>query len=117
MNELVYLSGSIINHIIKSNLLPALEKKVDGIVENLNAMVANEKPYDFDVPIEGLNLNLTMTTAPEIKKGSNLIEVFFDGLFDMPKESAKHFREVYNNDITNYPPRLQHSNSEQFWIH
>jgi len=117
LNELVHLSSSIINHIIKNDLLPMLEKQVDGIVAKLNAMVANEQPYDFEVPVEGLNLNLTMTTAPRMKEGSDLIEVFFDGLFDMPKGAAQSFRQAYTGDITNYPPRLAHSNSEQFWIH
>jgi hypothetical protein len=94
-----------------------LEKKVDSIVGKLNAMVANEQPYDFEVPVEGLNLNLTMTTAPRIMQGSDLIEVFFDGLFDMPEGAATTFREAYAGDITRYPPRILHSNSEQFWIH
>jgi hypothetical protein len=57
-------------------------------------------------------LNLTMTTAPEMKKGSNLIEVFFDGLFDMPQGADRHFKQDYKDDITSYPPRLLHSNSE-----
>jgi len=117
LNELVHLSSSIINHIIKADLLPMLEKQVDGIVAKLNAMVANEQPYDFEVPVEGLNLNLTMTTAPRMKEGSDLIEIFFDGLFDMPKGAAQSFRQAYTGDITSYPPRLAHSNSEQFWIH
>ena len=117
LNELVKLSSSVINYIIKHDVIPMLEKKFDGIVEKLNAMVANEKPYDFDVPVEGLSLNLTMTTAPELKKGSNLIEVFFDGLFDMPEGTPNRFRKDYKDDITSYPPRLQHSLSEQFWIH
>jgi hypothetical protein len=117
LNELVHLSSSIINHIIKNDLLPMLEKQVDGIVGKLNAMVANEQPYDFEVPVEGLNLNLTMTTAPRMKEGSDLIEIFFDGLFDMPKGAALNFREAYAGDITSYPPRIEHSNSEQFWIH
>ena len=112
LNELVKLTSSIINYIIKNDLIPMLEKKFDGIVDKLNAMIANEKPYDFDVPVEGLNLNLTMTTAPALKKGSNLIEVFFDGLFDMPEGTANRFRSDYKDDITSYPPRLEHSLSE-----
>jgi hypothetical protein len=117
LNELVHLSSSIINHIIKADLLPMLEKQVDTMVGKLNAMVANEQPYDFELPVEGLNLNLTMTTAPRTKEGSDVIEIFFDGLFDMPQGAARSFREAYTGDITNYPPRLEHSNSEQFWIH
>merc|ERR1712070_1098196 len=78
LNELVHLSSSIIDYIIKNDLVPMLEKQVDGMVQKLNAMVANEHPYDFEVPVEGLNLNLTMTTAPRMKEGSDLIEVFFD---------------------------------------
>jgi hypothetical protein len=66
----------------------------------------------FELPVEGLNLNLTMTTAPRMKEGSDLIEVFFDGLFDMPEGAAESFREAYTGDITKYPPRIEHSNSE-----
>jgi hypothetical protein len=112
LNELVSLSRSVINYVIKNDLLPMLEKYVDGVVGKLNAMVANEAPYDFEVPVEGLNLNLTMTTAPQMTKGSDLIEIFFDGLFDMPKGSAFNFREAYTGDISKYPPRLEHTNSE-----
>lgn len=75
-------------------------------------MVANESPYDFEVPMYGdsLALNLTMTTAPRTKKDSELIELFFDGLFDMPLGSG--LKQDYHGDITDYPPRLEHSNSE-----
>ena len=54
-------------------------------------MIANEgsEPYDFEVPVTNdMNLNLTMTTAPRTKKNSDLIEVFFDGIFDTPKGQA-----------------------------
>jgi hypothetical protein len=55
-----------------------------------------------------------MTTAPALKKGSDLLVVNFDGLVDkMVGVSNKGLR----GDISSYAPRLQHSNSEQVWIH
>jgi len=80
-------------------------------------MIANEGPMDFEVPLGSDNktaLNLTMTTAPAMVAGSDLIVINFDGLVDkMVGVSNKELR----GDISAYAPRLQHSNSEQFWIH
>lgn len=78
-------------------------------------MIANEGEYTFVLPVFGQNLplNMTMTHAPITH--DNLIELFFNGIFDMPKGSSKKFD--FNNDISDYPPRLQHSHSEQFWLH
>jgi len=61
---------------------------MDDVVSNLNSMIANEgsEPFNFEVPVkDDLTLNLTMTTAPTTKKNSDLIEIFFDGIFDAPK--------------------------------
>ena len=46
-------------------------------------MLAQEGPYTFAMPMFGskYDLNLTMTTAPEVKEDSNLVKLFFDGLF------------------------------------
>jgi hypothetical protein len=50
-----------------------------------------------------------MTTAPALKKGSDLLVVNFDGLVDkMVGVSNKGLR----GDIASYAPRLQHSNNE-----
>ena len=80
-------------------------------------MVANEEPFDFEVPIGSDNatgLNLTMTTAPALVKDSDLLVVNFDGLVDkLTGVSNRGMR----GDIKNYAPRLQHSNNEQVWIH
>lgn len=66
-------------------------------------MVKNEDPYTFVFPIDGekLPLNLTMTHSPRTDKGSDLIELYFDGLFDV--KGAKYH---YGSDISDYPPRL-----------
>ena len=75
-------------------------------------MIADEGPMDFEVPLDSANttaLNLTMTTAPALKKDSNLITINFDGLVDkMTGVSNKGLR----GDIQKYAPRLEHSNSE-----
>lgn len=77
-------------------------------------MVSNEgsEPYDFEVPVTNdMTLNLTMTTAPRTKINSEMIELFFDGIFDTPKGNASK-SELYHGDVSNYPPRLEHSLSE-----
>jgi hypothetical protein len=117
LDSLVKLSSSIINKVIKSVVVPAAEGYFNNIVKNLNTMIANEGPMDFEVPLGSDNktaLNLTMTTAPAMVAGSDLIVINFDGLVDkMIGVSNKELR----GDIANYAPRLQHSNSEQMWIH
>jgi hypothetical protein len=76
-------------------------------------MIADEAPYTFVVPVHGkdMNLNLTMTKAPQMEGSNDLVEVFFNGLFDMP-QSSKVSSPPYLKDITEYPPRLQHSLSQ-----
>jgi hypothetical protein len=119
LNELVKLSRPLINKIVLSVLLPKAEDYLESVVTDLNNMIANEgaHPYDFEVPITNdLTLNLTMTTATKTTAGSDLIEIFFDGIFDAP-EGQPRKSDLYHGDVTNYPPRLQHSLSEQVWIH
>ena len=117
LQDLVKLSSGIINTVIKTVVVPLSEGYFNGIVRSLNTMVANEQPFDFEVPIGSDNatgLNLTMTTAPALVKDSDLLVINFDGLVDkMTGVSNRGIR----GDIKNYAPRLQHSNSEQIWIH
>lgn len=72
-------------------------------------MVANEDKYTFVLPLplmgKKLPLNLTMTHSPLTKKNSDLIEIYFDGLFD-----TTNYGEPM--DITEYPPRIENSHSE-----
>jgi hypothetical protein len=118
LNYLVRMSSSIINSVIKNIVIPAAKSKLTGVVDNLNKMIANEQAMDFEVPLDADNttaLNLTMTSAPSVKGSSNLITVNFDGLVDkMPSlVSNKDIR----GDIKTFAPRLEHSNSEQIWVH
>ena len=103
LDELVYLSRGLINRVVKG-MLPQIGKAVDEEIANINKMIANEGQYTFVLPVFGQNLplNLTMTHAPTTK--NNLIELFFNGIFDMPKNSSKKFN--FDNDISAYPPRL-----------
>ena len=55
-------------NIIKKNLLPMLEKQVNGIVVKLNTMIVIEQPYDFELPVERFILNLTMTINSRTKE-------------------------------------------------
>jgi len=117
LDYMVKLSSSIINKVIKNVVVPAAEGYFNNIVKNLNTMIANEGPMDFEVPLGSDNktaLNLTMTTAPAMKANSDLITINFDGLVD--KMVGVSNREL-RGDIATYAPRLQHSNNEQVWIH
>ena len=117
LDDLVKLSSSVINLVIKNVIVPAAEGYFTGIVKNLNKMIANEGPMDFEVPLGSNNmsaLNLTMTTAPALKEGSDLIVINFDGLVD--KLTGVSSNELRGSN-QKYAPRLQHSDSEQIWIH
>lgn len=119
LNKLVKLNRPIIDKIIQAQLIPRFEKYLDWNVQQMNKMVSNEgsEPYDFEVPVTNdMTLNLTMTTAPRTKVNSDLIELFFDGIFDTPKGNASK-SNLYHGDVSNYPPRIAHSLSEQLWIH
>jgi len=108
LNKLVKLSRPLINKIVLGQLIPHFERYMDGVVSNLNSMLANEgtQPFDFEVPVkDDLTLNLTMTSVPRTKKNSDLIEIFFDGIFDAPKGQPQK-SALYHGDVTNYPPRL-----------
>lgn len=76
-------------------------------------MIANEGPTTFVFPVFGdeIKLNMTMSKAPETVVGSDLIKLYFNGLF-----VGKNARESIS-DITEYAPREEHSLSEQIWIH
>jgi len=117
LDDLVKLSSSVINSVIKNVVVPLSEGYFNDIVKNLNAKIANEGPMDFEVPLGSDNktaLNLTMTTAPALKAGSDLLVINFDGLVDkLVGTSNKELR----GDIPNFAPRLQHSNNEQLWVH
>jgi len=117
LNWLVKISSSVINTVIQ-DMLPKVGGIVDAEVDKINKMVANEGNYTFVVDALGKQfpLNLTMTTAPELEKGSNLIQLFMDGLFDIPEgqEVLSKYKVEVNHE---YPPRFAHSHSEQFYIH
>lgn len=69
-------------------------------------MVATEGPETFVFePAAGLPLNMTLTQAPVVKDG--LIDLNWNGRFIQELDSP----------IDALPPRLDNSNSEQFWVH
>jgi hypothetical protein len=110
----------VINHLskmIKKKIAPAITGAINTEINDINAMVAQEKPYTFDVNLFNLGapLNLTMTMAPSIMKDSSLIKLNFDGLFDKPEgsNSLYHF-EMESHD---YFPDIPYTHREQFWIH
>jgi len=112
LQKLVNLSKKIIDKMINDQM-PKIGKMIDSKVQAINKMVANEGPSTFVIPVyeTEVGLNLTMTHSPVTKAGSDLIEIFFNGLF-----TDKAVTQTIA-DITTYPPRLAHSHSEQVWIH
>mmetsp|Transcript_5416 Transcript_5416/g.9107 ORF Transcript_5416/g.9107 Transcript_5416/m.9107 type:complete len:235 (+) Transcript_5416:455-1159(+) len=116
LNWLVNKTSHVINKVIQDQL-PKAEVVIDSKVKEINKMISGEGPYTFSVPLlqNHYPLNLTMTKAPEIAKDSNLININFDGLFDYPQNSTVMTPNVKRSAV--YPDRLQHSHSEQFWIH
>lgn len=101
---------------IKKLIVMGMTKAIDTEINALNAMVAQEKPYSFDVSVMNLTtpLNLTMSMAPTIIKDSHLIKINFDGLFDKPEKSNQMNYEI--EDHAEFPA-LTDSHREQFWIH
>lgn len=89
LDWLVKKLSSTINAIIK-DFLPMVGKAVDSQIQKLNEMVTNEGPYTFVVNTLGKEfpLNLTMTAAPQV--GGDLIQVYFDGLFDLPENTTSN---------------------------
>ena len=115
LNWIVKQSSSVINKVIKDNL-PKVSAVIDSEVSKINEMLAQEGPYTFDVPIFGKSypLNLTMTAAPKI--GSNLMQFYMDGLFDLAENATD--QDNFPMEInTEWPQRFEHSHSEQFYIH
>ena len=110
LNWLVKQSSSIINKIIADNL-PKVSAVIDAEVEKIDEMLAQEGPYTFDVPILGKTypLNLTLTSAPKI--GDDLIQIYFDGLFNLAENvtDKDNFPEEVNHE---WPTRFEHSHSE-----
>jgi len=109
----------IISHMgsqIKKLIVMGLTKGIDTEINALNAMVAQEKPYSFDVSVMNLTtpLNLTMSMAPSIIKDSHLIKLNFDGLFDKPE---KINQMNYELEAHAEFPALTNSHREQLWIH
>jgi len=115
LDELVKLSSGVINKIIQG-LLPKVSAAVDTEVAALNAMLANEGPYTFDVSLLGANfpLNLTLTSAPSVSK--DLIQVNFDGLFHDAQNATTH-QDFPIDKNAQWPDRQVHSLSEQVFIH
>jgi len=109
----------VISHMgkqIKKLIVMGMSKGIDVGINDLNAMVAQEKPYSFDVSLMNLTtpLNMTMSMAPSIIKDSHLIKLNFDGLFDKPEKSNQMNYELDGHDLF---PSVTESHREQLWIH
>jgi len=88
--------------------MPKIGKAIDEKIGAFNTMIANEGPSTFVFPVYGqdISLNMTMTKAPVTAVGSDLIELYFNGLFAGKGETQTI------DDITTYPSRMEHSLSE-----
>ena len=112
LQKLVNLASGLINNAINDQL-PKVSAAIDTKIQAFNKLIAGEGANTFVFPVLGkdVELNMTMTHSPETVAGSDLIKLFFNGLFVSDKVSQNI------SDIVNYPPRINHSLSEQIWIH
>jgi hypothetical protein len=115
LQKLVNLSKKIIDKMIMDQM-PKLIAAIDAKVKVINAMVAGETASTFVVPIgmvkgDEIDLNMTMTAAPFSDIDSKIINIFFNGMF---VDKQVH---TTIDDITSFPARREHVQSEQFWIH
>lgn len=119
LDRLVRFNRKLINFAVNNALVPYLEKLLTAEVELVNKMVAGEGSYTFYDQIfggENAGINLTMTTAPQVVGKSDLVKIFFDGLYIPRKGSGIVSAVDFHSNLKTYPPRLQHSLSQQFWI-
>jgi hypothetical protein len=112
LQKLVDISRGLIDRMV-NDLTPKLSQFIDTKIQSLNKAVAGEGPMTFVVPLfnNSVAVNMTMAHAPVTAVDSNLIGLFFDGMIVGDKVITK------NTDIIALPPRVEHSLSEQIWIH
>jgi len=108
LNWLVHKSHGLINKVIDDLVVPRVIKHLTEVIESLNSMVSNEGAYTFTTNLGGkdVGLNLTMPTAPKAVGSTDLIEIFFDGLF-VPAEGSNLVQHVdFRGAIKDYAPRI-----------
>ena len=116
LNWLVKQSDKIVQKVIQDQL-PKFGAFIDSKVLEFDQIFEDKSRYNFDVPMKlygkDLGLNLTMTTSPQI--ANDLIQINFDGIFDLPEASS--VKKSFKPSKKAYPPRFEHAHSEQFYIH
>lgn len=119
LNKLVDFNRKLIDMAVNDAVIPYLEGLLTGEVDLVNSMVNGEGEYTFYSGIFGFNnvgMNFTMTTAPQVVGNSDLVKIFFDGLF-VPCQTCNPGPIVdFHNNIKALPPHELHSLSQQFWI-
>jgi len=110
LQKLVDLSSGLIAKMINKEF-PKLSQAIDGVVQNLNKNIANEGPLTFAVPLmKNAAVNLTMTQSPDLSN-QDLVKLYFDGLILENNKTSESVSGIAA------PPRLEHSLSEQIWLH
>lgn len=110
LQKIVDLSAGLITKMVNAEL-PKLSQYFDQVVKNLNTQIANEGPLTFAVPVyKDISINLAMAQAPDLKT-HDLIKVYFNGLILANNKTSQTIDGIQT------PPRLEHSLSEQIWIH
>lgn len=97
--------------------MPTTMEYFANIIKNFNAKLDSRGPTDFEIPFgydNTTSLNLTTTTAPAIKGDTNRLIFNFDGLVDLKNEASY---QGFRRDIKKAAPILEHSASEQIWVH
>lgn len=112
LNTFVHYFDSAINSLVHK-LSPLLSKLVDQQINDLNKMVNEQTPFTWDLSLlsKSYPLNMTMTTAPQVPKESNLIKLNFDGTFHQAESTFPA------GPSHAYFPDLAKSHREQLWVH
>jgi hypothetical protein len=76
----------------------------------VNLMVYDKRnPYKFTGPVYNNKLmNFTMVHSPLLDKENNLLNFYFDGLFNADREEMQSYITLNHNF---YPPRYKDSHS------
>lgn len=119
LDKLVDMNRKLIDLAVNDAVIPYVEHLLTGEVDLINKMVSNEGPYTFYSGLFGganTGMNFTMTAAPQVVGDTDLVKIFFDGLF-VPAEGQNDGPLIdFHSNLKTYPPRVEHSLSQQFWL-
>ena len=107
---IVPMHGTFVDVAKKSML--HIKNITDGLIQDLNVMLANDTQFMVPIMDEMYPLNLTMSRSPMMNSSASLIQFYIDGTFFDVANKSNHVEE---NRV--YAERLPGVNSNQFFIH